>query len=143
MLSEAHQFCIVHRALAGASARARPEGAGEAGADAVTAEQGVRWGTSGGAAVLGCDGVGSLAVGQAADFAVWDLDDPRYFGLHDPALGPVVSGGRPRLQWLVADGRIVVEDDAIPGLDLAKLRAEAQGAVKRLAASGPAAKAAA
>jgi cytosine/adenosine deaminase-related metal-dependent hydrolase len=143
MLSEAHQCWLVHRSHAGAAARARPEGAGEAGADAVTAEQVVRWGTSGGAAVLGFDGVGSLAVGQAADFAVWDLDDPRYFGLHDPALGPVVSGGRPRLQWLVADGRIVVEDDAIPGLDLAKLRAEAQAAVKRLAASTTAAKAAA
>jgi cytosine/adenosine deaminase-related metal-dependent hydrolase len=143
MLSEAHQCWLVHRSHAGAAARARPEGTGEAGADAVTVEQVVRWGTSGGAKVLGFEGVGSLAVGQAADFAVWDLDDPRYFGLHDPALGPVVSGGRPRLQWLVADGRVIVEDDAIPGLDLAALRAEAHAAVRRLTASGNAAKAAA
>jgi len=86
--------------------------------------------------VLGFDGVGTLAVGQAADLAVFALDDPRYFGLHDPALGPVVSGGRPRLEWLLCDGRIVVEDDAIPGLDPGELRAQSHAAVRRLAAAG-------
>jgi hypothetical protein len=54
----------VHRAHAGAAARARPEGAGEAGADAVTVEQIVHWGTAGGARVLGFEGVGTLAVGR-------------------------------------------------------------------------------
>ena len=86
-----------------------------------TVEQIVRWGTAGGAQVLGFDGIGTLAVGQAADIAVYALDAPRYFGLHDPALGPVVSGGRPTLNWLVACGRVVVADDAIPGLDMAEL----------------------
>ena len=136
MLSEAHQCWLMHRAHAGAASRARPEGAGEAGGDAVTVEQVVRWGSAGGAEVLGFDGVGTLAVGQAADLAVYDLDEPRYFGLHDPALGPVVSGGRPRLRWLVADGRVLVEDDAIPGLDMAALRADARSAVQRLARLG-------
>ena len=70
--------------------------------------------------------------GIGADLAVYALDEPRYFGLHDPALGPVVSGGRPTLRWLVADGAIVVEDDAIPGLDMAELQAEARAAVARL-----------
>ena len=134
MLSEAHQCWLVHRAHAGAASRARPEGAGEAGADAVTVEQIVRWGTAGGARVLGFDGVGTLAVGQAADLAVYALDDPRYFGLHDPAIGPVVSGGRPRLKWLLCDGRVVVEDDAIAGLDVGELRAQSKAAVRRLAA---------
>jgi len=132
MLSEAHQCWLMHRAHAGAASRARPEGAGEEGADAVSVEQIVHWGTAGGAQVLGFDGVGTLAVGQAADLAVYALDEPRYFGLHDPALGPVVSGGRPTLRWLVADGAVVVEDDAIPGLDMAELQAEARAAVARL-----------
>ena len=132
MLSEAHQCWLMHRAHAGAASRARPEGAGEAGADAVTVEQIVHWGSAGGARVLGFDGVGTLAVGQAADLAVYALDEPRYFGLHDPAIGPVVSGGRPTLKWLVADGSVVVEDDAIPGLDMAELRAQSRVAVERL-----------
>jgi cytosine/adenosine deaminase-related metal-dependent hydrolase len=132
MLSEAHQCWMMHRAHAGAASRARPEGAGEAGADAVTVEQIVHWGTAGGAQVLGFDGVGTLAVGQAADLAVYALDEPRYFGLHDPALGPVVSGGRPHLKWLIAAGSVVVEDDALPGLDMAELRAQSRVAVDRL-----------
>jgi 8-oxoguanine deaminase len=99
----------------------------------VTVEQVVHWGTAGGAQVLGFDGVGTLAPGQAADFAVYDLDAPRYMGLHDLALGPVVSGGRPTLRWLLCNGRVVVEDDAIPGLDLGELRAQARAAVARLA----------
>ena len=135
MISEAHHCWLVHRAHAGAATRPRPEGAGEAGADAVSVADVVHWGTAGGARVLGFEGVGTLAPGQAADFAVYDLDEPRYLGLHDLALGPVVCGGRPALRWLVVDGHVVVEDDAIPGLDLAELRTQARAAVKRLAAS--------
>jgi 8-oxoguanine deaminase len=134
MLSEVHHAWLVHRSHAGAATRPRPEGQGEGGADAVTAEQVVHWGSAGGARMLGFDGVGTLAVGQAADLAVWRLDEPRYMGLHDPALGPVVSGGRPHLKWLLVDGRVVVEDDAIVGLDMAQLRHDARAAVARLAA---------
>jgi 8-oxoguanine deaminase len=132
IVSEAHMCWLVHRALAGSATRARPEGEGEAGANVVTAEQVLHWGSASGARMLGFEGLGTLAVGQAADLAVYDLDQPRYFGLHDPALGPIVSGGRPRLQWLLVDGRVVVENDAIPGLDLARLRAQAQAEVRRL-----------
>lgn len=133
MLSEMHHAWLLHRSHAGAQARARPEGMGEQGADAVRVEQVVHWASAAGAAMLGFDGVGTLAVGQAADLAVWNLDDPRFFGLHDMALGPVVSGARPRLQWLLVDGQVVVQDDAIPGLDMAELRAAARAAVQRLA----------
>ena len=94
----------------------------------------MHWGTAGGAQVLGFEGVGTLAVGQAADLAVWRLDDPRFMGLHDPALGPVVSGARPFLKWLLVDGRVVVQDDAIVGLDMAQLRSDARAAVARLRA---------
>ena len=83
--------------------------------------------------VLGLPGLGTLAVGQAADFAVHDLDDPRHFGLHDSAIGPVASGGRTMLRALVCDGRVVVEHGTIPGLDLAALRREAAALVRRMA----------
>jgi cytosine/adenosine deaminase-related metal-dependent hydrolase len=135
MLSELHAAWLLHRAHAGAASRPRPEGGGEQGADAVTVEDLVHWGSAGGAAVLGFDGVGTLAAGMAADLAVWSLDDPRHFGLHDEALAPVVSGARPRLKWLMCGGRVVVEDDTIPGLDLAELAHDARAAVRRIAAS--------
>ena len=56
----------------------------------------------------------------------------RYFGLHDPAIGPVASGGRARLRALLVAGRVVAENDAIPGLDLAELRHEAQALVQMM-----------
>lgn len=133
MLSEAHQCWLMHRAHAGAASSARPEGRGEEGAGIVTVEDVVHWGSAAGARLLGFEGVGSLAVGQAADLAVYRLDAPRYMGLHDRAVGPVASGGRPQLKWLLVNGAVVAEDDAIPGLDMDALRAEAQAAVARLA----------
>lgn len=133
MISELHFAWLVHRALAGSRARPRPDGDGEAGADAVTVEQVVHWATAGGARVLGFDGVGTLQPGEAADLAVYALDDPRYMGLHDPAIGPIASGGRPRLRWLLCAGRVVVEDDQIPGLDLERLGAQVREATRELA----------
>ena len=82
--------------------------------------------------MLGIDNIGSIEVGRAADLAVYDLGELRYAGLHDPAIGPVASGGRPKLRYLTVQGRIVVEDDAIPGLDMRGLLARAREAVRKL-----------
>jgi cytosine/adenosine deaminase-related metal-dependent hydrolase len=104
------------------------------GAAAVTVEDVIHWGTRGGARVLGIDNIGAIEVGRAADLAVYELDQLRYAGLHDPAIGPVAGGGRPTLRWLTVQGRVVVESDAIPGIDLPRLLARAREAVRRLAA---------
>ena len=145
MASEAHACWMLHRAdpragqahfaspLPDPSAAARATQPGGR-ASAITVEDVVHIGTAGGARLLGLDGVGTLEVGQAADLAVYDLDQPRYFGLHDPAIGPVVSGGRPTLRALLVQGRVVVEDDAIPGLDLVQLRHEASAFVENMIA---------
>jgi hypothetical protein len=66
--------------------------------------------------------------------AVYRLDDPRYFGLHDPAIGPVASGGRPSLAALFSAGMQVVSDDVIKGVDLQELRRESMSAVKAMLA---------
>jgi 8-oxoguanine deaminase len=117
-LSEAHTCWYTHRALKGAGS--------------VTIEDVIHWGTQGGARVLGIDNIGTLEVGRAADLAVYDLAEPRYAGLHDPAIGPVASGGSPRLRLATVQGRVVVENGAIPGLDLPRLLARAREAVRRL-----------
>ena len=132
MVSEAHACWLLHRAdpRAGGLRAGQPGGHSAA----LTVEDVVRLGTSGGAQVLGLAGVGTLQVGMAADLAVYDLDEPRYFGLHDVAIGPVASGGRPRLRALLCNGRVIVDSDGIPGLDLAALRRDAQTLVARMLA---------
>ena len=73
------------------------------------------------------------ALGQAANIAIYALDrDPRYFGLHDPAIGPVASSGAAHLKALLEGGREIVSDGALPGLDLLELGQQARSAVSRL-----------
>jgi cytosine/adenosine deaminase-related metal-dependent hydrolase len=120
MLCEMHSAWHTHRATKGAAA--------------VTAEDVVHWATAGGARVLGMPHVGTLAVGQQADIAIFNLDEPRHFGMHDPLIAPVTCGGSAKLRYLLIGGRIVVEDGVIPGLDLQKLKSDAARVVTRLAA---------
>lgn len=136
MISETHAAWLMQRAKGGEAAVAKYRGgAGEQGADWAAVEDVVRWGTAGGAAVLGLPGTGTLAVGQAADIAVYDLSrNPRYFGLHDVAIAPVAAGGQAHLRALLVGGQEVVRDGAIPGLDLAELAAQARRAVRELIA---------
>jgi len=131
MASEAHAAWLVHRADPRAGTRAAAGGTQPGGhAAAMSVEDVVHIATAGGAALLGLAGVGTLAIGQAADIAVYALDQPRHFGLHDAALAPVASGGRPTLKALLVHGRVVVEDDGVPGLDMAGLRREAAALVE-------------
>jgi len=121
MVSEAHAAWLVHRARDGAWS--------------TTVEDVVRWGSAGGADLLGLADVGTLEVGRQADLAVYSLDDLRYAGLHDPAIGPVAAGGAARLKHLFCAGREIVRDGGIPGLDRAALLREARQAVRRM--TGP------
>ena len=133
MISETHVAWLMARARRGMEAKPTYEGGSfEGGADAATVEDVVRWGTTGGARILGLSALNGLQPGQQADIALYRLDDPRYFGLHDPALGPVVSGGRPYLKALYVAGKAVVQDDQIPGVDLAELGAQARAAIRSL-----------
>jgi hypothetical protein len=54
--------------------------------------------------------------------------------LHDRLIGPVVSGGAGTARSVLVRGRPVVVDGAIPGLDLARLCADARAVVERLSA---------
>lgn len=136
MISETHAAWLMQRARRGQEAIPAVRGGHfEGGADEATEEDVVRWGSTGGARVLGLDGLQGLQVGQQADIALYRLDDPRYFGLHDPAIGPVVSGGRPFLKAMWVGGRAVVSDDLIVGVDLTELAAQARQAVRKMLGS--------
>jgi len=136
MISETHAAWLMARARGGQDALALHRGGqGEGDAAATTVEDVVRWGTAGGAAVLGLGAVGTLQPGQAADFSLYGLDrDPRYFGLHDPAIGPVASGGTADLRYLFVAGREVVRDGRIPQLDVLELGRRSGEAVRALLA---------
>lgn len=135
MISEVHMTWLAQRARRGMAAMPSYRGGDfEGGADAASVDDVIHWGTAGGANVLGLDQVGRIAPGYSADIAVYRLDDPRYFGLHDPAIGPVASGGRPSLAALFSAGKRIVADDAIHGVDLKALRHDAMAAVKELLA---------
>lgn len=120
MVNEMHAAWLLHRAAKGPAA--------------LRAEDVVRWATAGGADVLGLHAVGRIAPGMAADLAVFDLSHPRYGGLHDRLLGPVISGGGARPRHVLVGGRPVVRDFVIPFLDLQSLAARASGVVRRMAA---------
>jgi cytosine/adenosine deaminase-related metal-dependent hydrolase len=120
MLCEMHSAWHTHRAVKGAAA--------------VTAEDVVHWATAGGARVLGMPQIGTLAPSQQADIAIFSLDEPRHFGMHDQMIAPVTCAGSAKLRYLLIGGQIVVEDGAIPGLDIQKLKFDAARVVTRLAA---------
>ncbi len=118
MISEAHMAWLVHRSRHGAAS--------------VTVEDAIHWGTAGGADLLGLDKVGSIAPGMAADLIIYSLDHPRYAGLHDVAIGPVAAGGQAHVKRGFCNGRLVVEDGRIPGLDVPRLMADARSTVSRM-----------
>ena len=120
MTNEAHFAWLVHRAAQGASA--------------TTVEETIHWGSAGGAGVLGLDAVGTLEVGKAADFVLYDIGDLRFNGFHDVAVAPVTAGEPARVRYNVVNGRVVVDNGVIPGLDLDELRYEAAEGVKLLLA---------
>jgi cytosine/adenosine deaminase-related metal-dependent hydrolase len=94
----------------------------------------LHWASMGGARALGLAGTGALRVGMAADIAIFDLAAPRCFGLHDPAVAPMVTGATSVRHSVVA-GKVVVRDGVIAGLDLSTLADDAQRVTARLAAA--------
>jgi cytosine/adenosine deaminase-related metal-dependent hydrolase len=120
MISEMHSAWHIHRVTKGAAT--------------VSAEQVLRWATAGGATALGLPTIGTIEPGKSADLAIFDLGHPRYAGLHDPLIGPIVAAGSANPRHVLVRGRPVVVNGAIPGLDLRQLSADAAAAVRRMAA---------
>ena len=99
------------------------------GVTASSAETVLHWATAGGAKVLGLDAVGTLETGKAADIVLFDLNSPRYFGQHDRAIAPIISGGDMKVRHSFVAGKPLVENGRVPWLDLDALGAQALAAV--------------
>ena len=93
---------------------------GRYGVARVTPRDALRWATIGSASCLGRPELGVIAVGAAADFCLFTLEELRFAGTMDP-LAALVLAGAYRADRVMVGGRWVVEDGAIPGLDIAGL----------------------
>jgi len=102
------------------------------GAAAVSHEDALRWGTAGGAGVLNRSDLGTLAPGQAADIALFDLEELRFSGSGDPIAALVLCGAH-RVRHLMIGGEWRVSDGELPNVDLARLRARHQAMADELA----------
>jgi cytosine/adenosine deaminase-related metal-dependent hydrolase len=95
----------------------------ESRADRMSAREALEIATLGGAAVLQRDDIGSIASGKAADIVAFRVDDIEHAGaLGDPVAALVTC--TPTRAWLsVINGRVVVENGALDGVDLPQLAA--------------------
>ena len=102
------------------------------GADAMSAREALEIATLGGATVLGrADALGSLEPGKRADIAIWDMRGLPVAGAWDPVAALVLCGPH-RVRDLLVEGRAVVRDTQLTGLDTETLRRDAARAVERL-----------
>ncbi len=74
--------------------------------------------TIGGADALGRPDLGRLVPGALADIVVWDLSSPHLGQIPDPIQRLVLSGSRRDARMVIVDGRVVVEDGVLPGVEL-------------------------
>jgi cytosine/adenosine deaminase-related metal-dependent hydrolase len=96
--------------------------------------------TLGGAKSVGRDDLGRLAPGALADIIIIDLsggDSLRYGPVRDPVKSLVECGVGDDIETVIVDGKIVMQDRKIPGVDFAALRAQAQAAGEKVWARLP------
>jgi 8-oxoguanine deaminase len=101
------------------------------GVEKVSHKDALRWATQGSAACIGRPELGRIAVGAQADLALFTLDELRFSGALDPVAALVVCGAH-RADRVMIGGRWVVEDGAIPGLDIAALIQRHSAAAKAM-----------
>ena len=114
LLAEVRQAMLLARLSAGL------EGASlsSTGSEILSARQALEMATRGGAAVLGRDDIGSLEAGKCADFVAIDLNQLDFAGaLHDP-LAALVFCQSVKVDWSFVQGKPVVKEGQLLGLDL-------------------------
>ena len=89
------------------------------GADAMSAREALEIATRGGAAVLGREDCGQIAVGKRADIAVWDVSGVESAGSWDAAA--LLLAGPTRVRDLFVEGRQVVRDGQMATIDLPRV----------------------
>ncbi len=87
----------------------------------MSAREALRLATRGGAEMLGRDDIGRLEPGFAADLVAFRVDDLAHAGARSDPVAALLTCG-PGRAWLSAiDGRVVVEDGELVGVELGPL----------------------
>lgn len=96
------------------------------GSDGITADEVFKIATENGAKVLGFDRLGRIEPGYAADIAAFDIDRVEYSGSRsDPAASLLFCGYNHGADYVICNGKVVVDSGAVPGLDEEKLKNDA------------------
>jgi 8-oxoguanine deaminase len=105
---------------------------GRYGVENVSHLDALRWATKGSAACIGRPELGRIEIGAQADLALFRLDELRFSGAVDPLAALVLCGAH-RADRVMVGGTWVVEDGAIPGMDLSALMRRHGEAARSLA----------
>ncbi|MGC4106124.1 MAG: amidohydrolase family protein [Thermomicrobiales bacterium] len=93
--------------------------------------------TIGGANAIGRRDLGRLTPGALADITVFDLDAFHMGQFIDPIQTMVLNGSGRDITMAIVDGRVVMRDREIPGIDLPAMHLRAQGQYEKLIATFP------
>ncbi len=129
LLGEARQAMLLARLNAGLG------GASRSGDDApplMSARQALEIATRGGAAVLGRDDIGSLAVGKCADLFAINVNRLDYAGaLHDPVAAALFCAPQ-TVDFSIVGGNLIVNQGTLVTIDIPGLVGRHNQAAKRL-----------
>jgi 8-oxoguanine deaminase len=93
--------------------------------------------TLGGAKALGREDLGRLAPGALADLIIVDLSHLRVGPIDDPIRTLLMNTGGMYVRTVVINGRMVMQDGQIPGIDAAAMKAAGQAYFEKLKAAYP------
>ena len=129
LLSEARLAMLLARLDAGLAGASR---SGEDAPPLMTARQALEIATRGGAAVLGREDIGSLAVGKCADLFAINLNRLDYAGaLHDPVAAALFCAPQ-TVDFNIVGGKIIVNQGQMATLDIPNLVNQHNQAAERL-----------
>lgn len=92
----------------------------------------LRMATANGARAMGFGDSGVLAVGQAADIALFDFDQPHLYPRHNLVANLIHSAKGSDVTHVIIDGQLVYRNGQLLTLDEEKIKAEAERHAKRM-----------
>ncbi len=102
------------------------------GAAMMSARDALRVATRGGAACLGRNDIGSLEAGKRADVALFGVDGVEFAGAEADLVAALVHCSPQRVRHLFVEGRLVVRDGKLTGLDEHTLAERGRQAGRRI-----------